>query len=432
MRPAVRQFAVAALIAAIAWPAFARVPAPLPSATPASEGFSATHLRRLGREVGQRVDGGTWPGAVTLVARRGRIVHWQAHGWLGLGRGPRMRRDSIFRVYSMTKTAASVAVLMLAEAGALALDDEVARFLPEFGGLSVLTGGTADAPRLRAPRRSLTIRHLLIHAPGFATAPGDGASAELLARAGLDAATGFDDYCARLASVPLAADPGSRFAYDGAQFVVLSRLVEVVSGMPFDRFLHERLFAPLAMQDTGFTVPPAERHRIAEMTTSDAEGRLIPSPQYANRPAGEMINPYPSGAGGLYSTAGDWLRFSQMLLNGGELEGRRILSPASVEQMWTNQLPRLDPPAVEFRPGAGFGIGGHVVTDPVRLERRGSSGEFGWNGAAATWFMIDRERRIVALILMQHLPQGLSRDPPRAGPLFYNLVHQSLTGPHRR
>ncbi len=432
VRSAALRCAVAALYTAIASAAIARAPAPLPAAAAAAQTLSAGRLRQLGREIGRRVDEGTWPGTVTLVARHGRILHWQAHGWRDLSRTSRMERDSIFRVYSMTKTAASVAALMLAEQGALALDDEVAEHLPAFAGLLVLAGGTPDAPLLRAPRRPLTIRHLLIHAPGFATAPGDGAAAELLARAGLDVATGFDDFCARLVTVPLAADPGSRFAYDGLQFVVLSRLVEVASDMPFDRFLHERLFAPLGMRDTGFVVPPAERHRIVEMTTSGADGRLVPSPEYADRVAGEMIGPYPSGAGGLYSTAGDWLRFSRMLLNGGELDGVRVLSRASVAEMWTNQLPRLDPPAEEFRPGAGFGIGGHLVTDPERLDRAGARGEFGWNGAAATWFAIDRDRGIIAMILMQHLPRGLPGDPPRAGPVFYNLLHQSQAIPLRR
>lgn len=380
----------------------------------------------------ERMDSGDYPGAVTLIAAHGRIVDWRSYGYRDLARSSPMRRDAIFRVYSMTKTATSVAVLQLAEDGALSLDDPVARHLPEFAALAVLAGGTVDAPILRAPHRPLTIRHLLIHAAGFATGSGDGAAGELLARAGLDRATDYLAHCTRLASVPLAVDPGSRFAYDGVQFVVLSRLVEVVSGMPFDRYLHERLFAPLDMRDTGFVVPLRDRRRIVEMATSDAAGRLAPSPEYANRTAGEMINPYPSGAGGLYSTAGDWLRFSQMLLNRGELDGVRVLTPASVDEMLTNQLPRLDPPAVEFRPGAGFGIGGHLVTDPVRLGRAASAGEFGWNGAAATWYMIDPALGLIAIILMQHLPQGGPRDPPRLGPLFYNLVHQSLAGPHRR
>jgi CubicO group peptidase (beta-lactamase class C family) len=208
--------------------------------------------------------------------------------------------------------------------------------------------------------------------------------------------------------------------------VVLSRLIEVWSGQPFDRFLQERVFGPLRMRDTGFSVPKQRRHRIARMTSTDAQGRLIASPAYAGAVAGEPINPYPSAAGGLYSTAADYARFCQMLLDGGKLDGVTILSAKTVDMMMSNQLSHLEPPQAEFRPGEGFGLGGFVVVDDVRRGRLGSVGQFGWFGAAGTYFIIDRKEQLVALLMLQHLPQGLLHDPPKLSAPFYNLVHQSL------
>ena len=384
----------------------------------------------LHRAVRARIESGEYLGAVTLVARHGRIVDEHAVGYRDLERAAPMDAGTIFRIYSMTKTVATVAALQLAERGAFSLDDPLARHLPEFAGLKVFVGGTADAPVLRAPARPLTIRHLMIHAAGFAVggtgAPGAG---QLLRDAALDDAPDLADYVGRLAAVPLAIDPGSRFRYDGVQTNVLGRLVEVASGRTLDRYLDERNFSPLGMVDTGFVVPPAERGRIAEMTSTDSEGRLVASPEYAGRSPGESIQRYPSAAGGLYSTARDYLRFAQMLLNGGTLEGVRILERSSVAEMMTNQLPRLTPPVTEFRPGAGFGLGGEVVLDPARRGVAGSAGLYGWPGAASTWYFIDPPQGLIAILLMQHLPQGLPHDPPKPGTAFYNQAHRSFADP---
>ena len=400
---------------------------PLPVASPASAGISEARLERLHRFMQGAVDSGSYLGAVTLIARHGKIVDWRAFGDRDLARASPMDRDSIFRIYSMTKTVTSVAALMLVEEGRFALDDPVARYLPEFSNMQVFGGGTVDAPQLRPATRQITIRHLLIHAAGFAVGGDDAPEAvRILERADLGSSADLKTYCERLSRAPLAADPGSRFNYDGVQIVVLSRLVEVVAGVSFEDFLQQRIFAPLRMGDSGFSVPTAKRGRIAEMTTTDDDGRLAPSPEYAGKHAGGMLNPYYSGAGGLYSTAADYLRFSQMLLNGGNLDGVSILGRKSVELMMANQLAHLDPPVAEFRPGEGFGLGGSVVVDVARRGRFGSIGQFGWSGAAATYFMIDREEGLIAMLLMQHLPQGLPRDPPKISATFYNLVYQSL------
>jgi CubicO group peptidase (beta-lactamase class C family) len=184
-------------------------------------------------------------------------------------------------------------------------------------------------------------------------------------------------------------------------------LVEVWSGQTFERYLQERLLAPLRMKDTGFTVPVSQRHRIAQMTATDAAGRLIPAAAYAGIEPGQAINLYSSGAGGLYSTPADYLRFAQMLLGGGELG-------------------TLDPPQLEFRPGEGFGLGGSVGIDQTRRARSGSVGDFGWFGAASTYFTIDPRQGLIAMLFMQHLPEGAAAAPPKLSGRFYTLVYQSL------
>jgi CubicO group peptidase (beta-lactamase class C family) len=310
-----------------------------------------------------------------------------------------MRPDAIFQIYSMTKPITSAAALVLMEDDRLSLEDPVGRFIPQFA-------------RMRAAR-PITVRHLLTHTTGLAAGPN------------LDEAPSLEAYAVSVSQLPLATDPGTRFSYDGVSTEILSRVIEVAAGMPFDRFISSRLLSPLGMVDTGFTVPHDKRDRIVEMSTTDEDGRLVTAGA-AQNPAGDMLKRYPSGAGGLYSTAGDYARFCQMLLNGGELDGVRILRRKTVELMLANQLTHLSPPVNEFSDAEGFGFGGYVVLDPKRRGQPGSIGQFGWSGAAATWFTIDPREELIAILMMQHLPRGLKHDPPRLGRPFYNLVYQAL------
>jgi CubicO group peptidase (beta-lactamase class C family) len=384
----------------LAFAAVAHSSEPLPRSEPAAQGFSAERLRAADEFVADAIKAGHYLGAVTLIARHGAIVSWQALGRRELDSSQALPADAIFRIYSMTKPITSVATLMLMEQGKFQLDEPVSKYLPELGNSS----------------RPITVRDLFIHSAGFAVSGADpGQHAH-------DVRT----YVTKLSSLPLASEPGTRFNYDGVHTVVLSRLVEVTSGQRFDQFLQQRLFEQLRMRDTGFSVPDEQRHRIAQMTSTDAQGRLIASPAYAGVVAGEPLNAYPSGAGGLYSTAVDYARFCQMLLNGGELEGVRILDDKTVAMMMSNQLAHLQPPQTEFRPGEGFGLGGYVVVDGARRGRLGSVGQFGWFGAAGTYFVIDPKEQLIALLMLQHLPQGLPHDPPKPSAPFYNLVYQSL------
>jgi CubicO group peptidase (beta-lactamase class C family) len=399
---------------------------PAPQANAAQGGVSETRLRALDSFTRSLVEGGGYLGAVTLIARHGQIVNWRAQGYRDLARSSPLHGDSIFRINSMTKTVASVAVLMLMEDGKLVLDDPIEKHLPEFAGIKVFAGGSADAPQLRVPKRPISIRHLLTHTGGFATSGKNTEAVKLFNRFDLHQSATLKDYVAYVAHQPLALDPGERFNYDGVSTEILSHLVEVLSGQPFDQFLQQRILKPLAMKDTGFHVPMAQRHRIADMVTTDAQGHLrIAATKDAQQP-GAMLNPYPSGAGGLYSTAGDYLRFCQMLLNGGSLDGVSVLSRKTVDLMMMNHLGSAEVPSGALREGEGFGLGGYVVLDVAKRGRLGSVGQFGWSGAGSTYYTIDRQEGLVALLLMQHLPQGLPKDPPKVSPQFFNLLYQSL------
>jgi CubicO group peptidase (beta-lactamase class C family) len=383
-------------------------------------------LDRATRYVDDAVKQGQYAGAVTLVARHWHVLQSRAFGYRDVARSDPMRVDAIFQIYSMTKPIASVAALQLLEQGRLTLDDPVSRFLPEFARMQVLEGEREDSARLRPAARPITIRDLFTHTAGFAAGEKlHGAAVDRLNNARLDETPSLAAYATGLAALPLANDPGTRFSYDGVNTEVLSRIVEVISSVPFDEFISRRVLVPLRMVDTGFSVPPERRARIVEMTSTDETGRLVAA---SGGPAvpGEMLKRYPSGAGGLYSTAGDYLRFCQMLLNRGELDGVRILERKTVELMMSNHLTQLSPPVNEFNDGEGFGLGGYVVLDPARRGRPGSTGQFGWSGAAATWFTIDPHEELIVILMMQHLPRRLPHDPPRLGRPFMNLVYRSL------
>ncbi|KQV94633.1 serine hydrolase [Pelomonas sp. Root1237] len=384
----------------------------LPACTPASAGFSVERLRRLNAflegDTRASARGPGHLGAVVLLARDGCVLHHQAHGHRDLARREAMPLDAIFRIYSMTKPIASVAVLMLMEEGGLTLDDLVERHLPEFAGQRLREGSR--------PRKPVTLRHLLTHTSGFDT---DGAAAD--PQAAPDLAT----FARRVAAVPLAVEPGSRFRYDGTNTDVLCRVVEVVSGRPFAQFLRERLFEPLGMGDTGFTVPAAQRHRIADITSVADDGRLVLANARSADAPGVALRDYDSGAGGLYSTANDYLRFAQMLLDEGWWRGRQLLSPKTVALMRMNQVGHLDV-GNDLGPGEGFGLGVSMVLDVARRGRLGSEGAFGWPGAATTYFTVDPRERLVAILLMQHVPRGVATDPPRPTAAFHNLVYQAL------
>jgi CubicO group peptidase (beta-lactamase class C family) len=392
-------------------------------------GVSAERLARLNQYLQAMTDAhsGRYLGAVSLIARDGVVVEVAAYGYRDLARTEPMKSDAIFRIYSMSKTVTAAAVMLLVEEGKIGLEDPVSRFIPAYANMRVYVSGSAAAPVTRPAASAITVRQLLTHTPGFAVygQPGD-ALTKLLDRENAAGATNLAGYAERLAKAPLGHDPGREFHYDGVPTQVAARIVEIASGMPFDAFLRARLFGPLRMVDTGFEVPAPQRRRIADMTTTDAAGRLI-APSHAELPPpGEKLRPYLNAAGGLYSTARDYGRFAQMLLNGGSLDGVTVLGRKSVELMMSNHLTQLTMPVPGLNPGESFGLGGSVVVDTARRGRLGSNGQFGWSGAGGTWYTVDPKERLVAVLMTQHLPQGLTSDPRKPVVDFSNLVYQSL------
>ncbi len=367
-------------------------------------------------------------GAVAMVSMRGRVVYRGTSGHADLGGQHSLREDAIFRIYSMTKPVTSMAALMLVEEGGLRLDDPVARYLPEFAGLQRMVAD-GDAEPQRVPLRNvLTVRHLLTHTAGFATGGDDNRAALALLQAQApEDASGLAGYARRVARAPLADEPGTRFRYDGVNTEVLARVIEVASGQPFGQFLQARIFKPLRMRDTGFEVPVAQRSRIMALTTRDARGQRGLADTPSAREPGVRLRAYDSGAGGLYSTAADYLRFASMLAGGGALDGVRLLQAASVDQMMTDQLARFAPAVPAPEPGEGFGLGGYVVTDPEASARPGSRGQFGWSGAASTYFTIDRSRGLVILLLSQHLPTDGAHPLPKLATPFYRAVYSAVS-----
>jgi CubicO group peptidase (beta-lactamase class C family) len=381
----------------------AAVPAsPLPLATPESQGMSSERLERLHAEVQRFVDEGKHAGAVTLVARNGKIVDWRTYGKRDVEAGLPMEKDTIVRIYSMSKIVTSVAALILLEEARFRLDDPIGDYLPELGHMKVMTGGTAEKPRLADAKGPITIKHLFTHTSGLTYDFGDTPVEKINHDAKLAEAPSLADFVTRVSRLPLAHEPGERFTY-GVSTDVLGALVEKVSGRPFGQFLEERLLRPLGMKDTGFSVPDAKRARLARIYEVGKDGKLSPAkPLFGIEPGpGPKLE---SGGAGLFSTTADYARLMQMLLNDGQLDGVRILSRKTVELMMANHLTLASPPTLGDDPSSGFGLGGAVRVDLAKGTSLGSIGQFGWAGAATTYANLDPQEKTVALLFVQHFP----------------------------
>jgi CubicO group peptidase (beta-lactamase class C family) len=373
-------------------------------------GLSSTRLQRISIVMQDYVDQHKLAGIITMLARRGEVVHFECFGMMDIEADKPMQPDTIFRLYSMTKPITSVAVMMLYEEGHFQLYDSVSKYIPEFKGVKVFVKATPSGVELVEPEREMTLQDLLRHTSGITydfldqTAVGD-----LYRHSDMWQAGNLGEFVQKLAKLPLAAHPGTRWQY-GLSFDVLGYLVEVLSGISFDKFLEERIFKPLGMVDTAFWVPPEKRDRLAAMYGPAEEGgglKLIDAPQ-----ASAYLKPpsAPFGGGGLVGTASDYMRFAQMMLNGGALDGIRLLSRKTVELMTTNHLPQQLLPFVLtedwkfFSEGYGYGLGFDVLMDVAQSRAAGSVGAFGWGGAASTDFWVDPKEELIGLILPQFQP----------------------------
>jgi CubicO group peptidase (beta-lactamase class C family) len=391
-------------------------------------GFSEERLARIPRFLEAQLDAGHLPGAQTQIWRRGRIAHSSMVGLMDMGRGTPMRADAIFRLYSMTKPVTAVALLMLMEEGRIALDDAVARFIPGFADLKVQGGET--------PKRAMTVLDLLRHTAGFTygfhnRTPIDAAyRAQRIAE--FDTEGGLAAMIAQLEKLPLEYSPGEAWIYSVAIDVV-GYLVERVSGQSYGAFVREKILAPLKMADTDFQVTAGKRDRFAACYMLK-EGKLDLFDDPQNSP---WFDPprLESGGGGLVGTAGDYLRFCRMLLNKGELEGVRLLSPKTVQLMTSNHLPGdqeiadLSPVTDAFNEsgyrGIGFGLGVAVTLDPARAGIPGTAGEFAWGGMASTAFFVDPKEDMAVVFMTQAIVDTARRVRLRRD--LRSLIYGAMT-----
>jgi len=400
----------------------------LPAAQPESVGFSAERLKKLNVELRRLVDEQEFAGIVSLVARHGKLVNADVYGSQDLAARTPLQRDTIFRIYSMTKPVTGVAMMMLYEEGKWHPDDLLSKYIPEFAGLKVYTGANPDGtPALKAPKRPPTLGDLMSHTAGFTYGIFGNSPVDQLYRADNPlAAPSLRDFIAKMSKLPLAYEPGEQWVYS-VSVDIQGYMVEKLSGQSLPDFMRTRIFEPLGMADTAFSVPQNKLARLATVYAMDAQShRLNPQPHDPNVTATPGM---PSGGGGLYGTANDYLRFAQMLLNGGELEGRRLLAPATVALMRANHLPPtlMDPRfgigLYRMRPGFGFGYDVAVFEDPQKVGSTTGKGTYLWDGAAGTWFWIDPSNDIVFVGMIQRMIAG---GIPNAESLSRALVHQAL------
>jgi CubicO group peptidase (beta-lactamase class C family) len=374
--------------------------------TPESVGLSSSRLKRLKPVMQGYVDRGTFAGIVTLIARQGQVAHLQTFGWQDLETRRPMTAETIFRIYSMTKPITSAAAMQLCEEGRLRLWDPLSRYLPEFKEARVMVARPDGSYDLVPARREITIHDLMTHSGGLSYGSDEHSALDRLYRETLQRLDGESDPSLEKwmqgfarARLPLAFHPGTDFRYSFS-IDLLGYVIQLASGKPFDEFLQQRIFTPLGMTDTAFWVPPEKLDRLASTYGPSKGGGLE-----VLQPFGEDITQpihRPFGGGGLVSTVGDYFRFGQMLLNGGELDGVRLLGRKTVEWMLQNHLPEGIHPMGEL--ANGFGVGGAVLLHPGLSHRPGSPGRFGWGGAANTEWWIDPVEHLQCLVMLQYMP----------------------------
>lgn len=393
--------------------------------TAAQSAVSTERLARLDALLQSYVDQNSIAGIVALVHRDGKPVYERAIGWSDKEAGRRMSADTIFRIASQTKAVTSVAVLALVEEGQIGLGDPVGRFIPSFAKTTVQVRGEAGVTTTAA-RRAITIRDLLTHTAGISYGTGGTVSA-LYEAQGLGPAAGYGWYTAdkdepicstmeRLGTLPFVAQPGESWVY-GYSTDVLGCVVERASGMALDEFFRTRITGPLGMKDTRFFLPAADRNRLAAVYASGSDGRIIRAPDGPRGQGHYVDGPRKSfsGGAGLLSTARDYVRFLEMIRNGGALDGVRILAPRTVRLMTTNQVGTL-----HSTTGLGFGFG-FETTDRFGANGMDSEGAFGWAGAYGTEYRVDPEARLVMIVMTQLVP---NRTDLRTK--FPTLVYQAL------
>ncbi len=373
--------------------------AEIPSVRPETVGMSPARLEAMQARAEKMVTDKKVAGVITLVARKGKIAHFEACGYRDIEADEPMELDTIVRIFSMTKPIASVAVMILVEQGQVQLDEPVETYIPELAGLKVYAENDQDQPEPVETKRKVTVRDLLRHTSGLTYGIfGDTPVDKMYRQKNILGNRDIDEMVDRLAEIPLLHQPGTKWHYS-VSTDVLGCLVERVSGQNLDAFFRENIFEPLDMKDTGFYVPPEKQDRFSQCYSPKPDGGGLAPTSYLGAEGYLRPPTFLSGGGGLVSTARDYLRFSQMLLNQGQLDSVRILEAETVEMMSRDQLPS----GVSSGKGAGFGLGFSVQR---QVDRTGLMrvGEYGWGGAASTFFGISPNDRTVIVILTQYMP----------------------------
>jgi CubicO group peptidase (beta-lactamase class C family) len=387
-----------------------------PIVAPEMVGLDGTRLSSIRTAMNKYVAEKRIPGASALIARRGKIAYQEAFGMADVEAGKPMKLDTIHRIYSMSKPITSLAVMMLYEEGKFQLNDPVAKYIPEFAkvtvGIEEKDPQTGQMILKRVPpRRPVTVRDLLRHTSGLTYGVfGDTLVDREYRKAKVLSDLNLVEFINNLTQIPLQYEPGSRWHYS-VSVDVLGRLVEVLSGKPFDKFLEERIFIPLNMRDTAFFVPPDKKDRFAKLYSPTRDGRIQPTPICTTRtdclakfpdavPSFLEATGFPSGGGGLVSTAPDYLRFCQMMLDGGKYDGKVLIGRKTIELMTSDNLGSIPSQG----PGYGFGLGFAVSKAPGEAGVMGSPGEYNWGGAAGTKFWIDPKEQLIGIFMIQILP----------------------------
>jgi CubicO group peptidase (beta-lactamase class C family) len=371
----------------------------IPIVTPAQAGLSEQKLAQVDQFMEQAVAGQKMAGAIAVVAHKGKIGFFRTYGQMDRESNTKMQPDTIFRIYSMSKSITTAAALTLYEDHKIGLDDPVSKYIPSFANLKV-----AAPEGLRPPHRPMTVRDLMLHTAGLSYGDGPAALKEAYNRLKPMESANLEEMAEKLAQVPLAFDPGEDWMYSVA-IDVLGRVIEVASGEPLDAFLKKRIFDPLDMPDTAFSVPADKLGRFAANYSRSTNGlKVIDIP--ADSKFAKRVTFF-SGGGGLVSTARDYTRFLLMIDNGGQLNGHRILRARTVKLMTSNQLPTKAFPIhfdKEIRYGTGFGLGFSVRTEITSWDRSGRAGEYGWGGAASTHYWVSPADHLIVVTLEQIMP----------------------------
>lgn len=391
-------------------------------------GMDSQRLNRVTDAMQKYVDDGRLAGVVTMVARDNKIAHFEAVGYRDIEANDPMSPDDIFRIYSMTKPITGVAMMMLYEEGKFRLSDPVEKYIPEFTNLQVAAGVDSDGNLITEPQEhKMTIRELMSHTGGlsygiFSQSKVDEMYTEVNI---LDPNQTMQEFIDKLSGIPLRQQPGSMWHYS-VSVDVQGYLVEKLSGQKFGDFLQERIFEPLGMTDTAFYVPEEKADRLAQVYAYGPDGKLFPQEGLGGANNYLVDQAFESGGGGLVGTAMDYMRFAQMMLNGGELDGVRILSPLTVEIMHRNQLPKSVEGIGLGSRGTTFGLDFAIIEDPVEAESY-SKGEYYWGGAAGTWFWIDPVENLVFVGMIQQF--GGRTPVPDVRGMSRQMVYQAIMEP---